>query len=126
MAVVFQVDKGLLSSVKDSIVQGFQWGSREGPLCDERRFTLTHTHTIVLLLFWIFSGTTRVSRYQKGKTRKVKPIWIYRARDSEWQWHLLCYMQVCTSSQITTPTFHHSVFYRLDALPAAQPTASKH
>jgi len=25
-------------------------------------------------------------------------------------------MQVCTSSQITTPTSHHSVFYRLDAL----------
>ena len=30
------------------------------------------------------------------------------------------------SRQITTPTPHHSVFYRLDALPAAQPTASKH
>ena len=27
------------------------------------------THT---LLFWNMSGTTRVSRYQKGKTRKVK------------------------------------------------------
>jgi len=35
-------------------------------------------------------------------------------------------MQVCTSSQTTTPTSHHSVFYRPDALPAAQPTASKH
>ena len=22
--------------MKDSIVQGFQWGTREGPLCDER------------------------------------------------------------------------------------------
>ncbi|KAI0221240.1 hypothetical protein LSAT2_027391 [Lamellibrachia satsuma] len=30
-----EVDKSLLSSVKDSIVQGFQWGTREGPLCDE-------------------------------------------------------------------------------------------
>jgi len=30
------------------------------------------THTTVLLLFWNMSGTTRVSRYQKGKTRKVK------------------------------------------------------
>ena len=29
-------------------------------------------HTTVLLLFWNMSGTTRVSRYQKGKTRKVK------------------------------------------------------
>ncbi|KAF7236546.1 hypothetical protein EYD10_16704 [Varanus komodoensis] len=30
-----EVDKTLLGSVKDSIVQGFQWGTREGPLCDE-------------------------------------------------------------------------------------------
>ena len=27
-----------------------------------------NTHTIVLLLFWNLPGTTRVSRYQKGKT----------------------------------------------------------
>jgi len=33
--------------------------------------------------------------------------------------------KVCTSSQTTTPTTHHSVFYRPDALPAAQPTAFK-
>jgi len=26
----------------------------------------THTHTTVLLLCWNLSGTTRVSRYQKG------------------------------------------------------------
>jgi len=32
----------------------------------------THIHTTILLLFWNMSGTTRVSRYQKGKTRKVK------------------------------------------------------
>jgi len=31
-----------------------------------------NTHTIVLLLFWNLPGTTRVSRYQKGKTRKGK------------------------------------------------------
>ena len=30
------------------------------------------------------------------------------------------------SRQITTPAPHHSVFYRPDALPATQPTASKH
>ena len=37
---------------------------------------------------------------------------------------------ICKSAlrfrQITTPVPHHSVFYRPDALPAAQPTASKH
>jgi len=37
------------------------------------------------------SGTTRVSRYQKGKTNLDF--------DSEWQWHLLGNMQVCTSLQ---------------------------
>lgn len=30
-----EVDKALLGAVKDSIVQGFQWGTREGPLCEE-------------------------------------------------------------------------------------------
>ncbi|PIO29837.1 hypothetical protein AB205_0009430, partial [Aquarana catesbeiana] len=35
-----EVDKALLSSVKDSIVQGFQWGTREGPLCDEREYSV--------------------------------------------------------------------------------------
>jgi len=60
------------------------------------------------------SGTTRVSRYQKGKTN----LDFTEARDSEWQWHLLGYMQPC-SSQITMPVPHHSIFYRPDALPAA-------
>ena len=31
-----QVDTKLLLSTKESIKQGFQWGTREGPLCDER------------------------------------------------------------------------------------------
>lgn len=30
-----EVDKKLLYSVKESIIQGFQWGTREGPLADE-------------------------------------------------------------------------------------------
>ena len=30
-----EVDKGLMSSIRASVVQGFQWGAREGPLCDE-------------------------------------------------------------------------------------------
>ena len=31
------MDKSLLNTVKDSIIQGFQWATREGPLCDERK-----------------------------------------------------------------------------------------
>jgi len=30
-----EVDKTLLSSARDAITQGFQWGTREGPLCEE-------------------------------------------------------------------------------------------
>jgi len=63
--------------------------------------THTHTHPFNGPL----SRTTQVSQYQKGKTN----LDFTEARDSEWQWH-----------------HHHSVFYRSNALPAAQPTASKH
>jgi len=37
----------------------------------------------------------------------------------------ICKSAPC-SRQITISALHHSVFYRLDALPATQPTASKH
>jgi 116 kDa U5 small nuclear ribonucleoprotein component len=29
------VDKGLLNSIREYVMQGFQWGCREGPLCEE-------------------------------------------------------------------------------------------
>jgi len=64
-----------------------------------------------------------VSRDQKGKTN----LNFTEARDSEWQWHQLGRMQVCislkTDNRASTPSLF---FYRLDALPVAQPTASKH
>ena len=79
----------------------------------------THTHPFNGPL----SGTTQVSRYQKGKTN----LDFTGARDSEWQWHQLGMCKTAPRSrQITMPAPHHSVFYRPDALPAAQPTASKH
>jgi len=63
-----------------------------------------------------------VSRYQKGKTN----LDFTETRDSEWQWHQLGHMQACTSLQadnhVSTPPLS---FYRPDALPVAQPTASK-
>eukprot|EP01112_Ceratiomyxa_fruticulosa_P017874 TRINITY_DN5640_c0_g2_i1.p1 TRINITY_DN5640_c0_g2~~TRINITY_DN5640_c0_g2_i1.p1 ORF type:complete len:984 (-),score=223.83 TRINITY_DN5640_c0_g2_i1:93-3044(-) len=30
-----EVNKQLLGSIKDSVIQGFQWATREGPLCEE-------------------------------------------------------------------------------------------
>jgi len=54
----------------------------------------THTHTHPFN--GPMPGTTQVSQYQKGKTN----LDFAEARDSEWQWHQLGYMQVCTSLQI--------------------------
>jgi len=51
----------------------------------------THTHPFN----GPFSGTTRVSWYQKGKTS----VDFTEARDSEWQWHQLGHMQICISLQ---------------------------
>jgi len=48
-----------------------------------------------LLLLLLFSGTTQVSRYQKGKTN----LDFTEAKDSEWQWHQLDHMHVCISLQ---------------------------
>jgi len=52
----------------------------------------THTHTFNVLEK---SRTTWVSQYQKDKTN----LDFTEARDSEWQWHQLDHMQVCTSLQ---------------------------
>ena len=82
-------------------------------------YTCVHTHTYN----GPFSGSKQVSQYQKGNIN----LDFNEARDSEWQWHQLGHMQVCTCSrQITMPALHRSIFYRPDALPAAKPTASKH
>jgi len=64
-----------------------------------------------------------VGQNQKGKTN----LDFTEARDSEWQWHQLGHMQVCTSLQTDNHTNISPLsFYGLDALPAAQPTTSKH
>ena len=55
-------------------------------------FQQANTHT---RLTAFVSGTTLVSRYKKGKTN----LDVTEARDSEWQWYQLDYMQVCTSLQ---------------------------
>jgi len=44
-----------------------------------------------------------VSRYQKGKTN----LDFTEARDSEWQWHQLSHMQVCTLRQTDRQPHQH-------------------
>jgi len=78
-----------------------------------------HTHMFNSPL----SGTT-----QWASTRKVKRIWILLKQKtvsgSGISW-AICKSAPC-SRQITTPTPHHSVIYRPNALPATHPTALKH
>ena len=63
------------------------------------------------------SGTTPVSRYQKGKSN----LDFTEAEDNEWQWHQLSRMQVCTSLPRQTAP-HHSGFFtgRMPFLPSNQ------
>ena len=79
----------------------------------------THTHTRLTPLFPGLPGW--------AGTRKVKPIWILLKQETvsgSGSW-AICKSAPC-SRQITMPAPHRSVFYRPDALPATQPTASKH
>jgi len=75
-----------------------------------------HTHTFK----GPFSGTTQVSRYQKGK-----PIWILLKQEivsgNGISWAIG--KSAPCSRQITMPAPQYSVFYRPDAIPATQPTA---
>jgi len=69
-----------------------------------------HTHTF----YGPFSGTTQVSWYEKDKTN----LDFTEARDSEWHWHQLGCMQVCTSLQ----TDNHASTPALSFLQAGCPS----
>ena len=79
----------------------------------------THTHPF-------YGPCPGLSR--SASTILPKPIWILLMQEtvsgSGTSW-AIC-KSAPRSRQTTTPAPHHSVFYRPDALPAAQPTASKH
>jgi len=108
----------------------YQWFYQNGsaflmlayPVCPGKR-PLKECSTIYLFNSR-FSRTTWVSRYKKGKT-----FWILRRQEmTGQQWQQLDHMQI-----IYTPlqTENHAgtwllSFYRLEALPATQPTMSKH
>ena len=110
-----------VSSVQLNVPSNLRcWSLVDWLKCFSQLITHTHTHTRLTALC---PGLPRWAG-----TRKVKPIWILLKQETVSGSGISC--AVCKSatrsSQITTPAPHHSVFYRLDALPAAQPTASKH
>ena len=66
------------------------------------------------------SGTTQVSRYQKGKTN----LDFTEARDSEWQWHQLGRMQVCTLLQTDNHASTPPLSFLQAGCPSCCPTNS--
>jgi len=89
-------------------------GLQTGPQSHENN---THTHPFN----GPFSGTTRVSRYQKGKTN----LDFTEARDSEWQWHQLGRMQICTSLQTDNHASTPPLSFLQAGCPSCHPTSSK-
>ena len=67
------------------------------------------------------SGTTRVSQYQKGKTS----LDFTEARDSEWQWHQLGHMQVCTSLQTDDHASTPPLSFFRDQMPFLPPNQQR-
>ena len=76
----------------------------------------THTHPFNGPL----SRTTRVKLYLKGKTN----LDFTEARDSEWQWHQLGHMQVCTSIQTDNHASTPPLCFLQAGCPSCRPTNS--
>jgi len=81
----------------------------------DHRYMTQHSHT-----HHPFSGTTQVSRYQKGKTNLV----FTEARDSVWQWHQLGHMQVYISFQTDNHASTQPLSFLQAGCPSFHPTNS--
>ena len=80
----------------------------------------THTHTRTHPFNGPLFGTTRVSRYQKGKTN----LDFTEARDSEWQWNPLGHMQIFTSLQTDNHASTSPLSFLQAGCPSCRPTNS--
>ena len=90
------------------------WVKKQGGILSASR---AHTHT---RLTAIFSGTTQVSQYLKGKT----DLDFTEARDSERQWHQLDRMQVCASLQSDNHASTPPLSFLQAGCPSCHPTNS--
>jgi len=101
----------LLSSSCNSLQRG---------LCSAR----SRIHSLIVTHTCEFNGpltgTTRVSRYQKGKTN----LDFTEARDREWQWHQLGHTQVCTSLRTDNHASTPPVSFLQTGCPSCHPTNS--
>jgi len=84
----------------------------------ESRSPLSTPLLLITTTTGLFSRTTWVSQYQKGKTNLA----FTGERDSEWQSHQLGHMQVCTSLQTDNHASTPLLFFtgRMPFLPPNQ------
>ena len=61
-----------------------------------------------------------MSRYHRSKTN----LDFTEARDSEWQWHQLCHMQICTSLQTDNQASTPPLSFLQTECPSYRPTNS--
>ena len=66
--------------------------------------THTHTHTTILQPTGFCSGLPELAGTRKVKPGRWNQSGFTAARDSEWQWHQLGHMQICT----LTHTHNHT------------------
>jgi len=79
-----------------------------------------HTHTHTHQFNGPLSGTTQVSRYQKGETN----LDFTEAIDRELQWHQLGHMQICTSLQRDNHANTSLLIFLQTGCPPCRPTNS--
>ena len=99
-------------------VQIWRFANRTRTYCDAVRKGSSHSNTHTFN--GPFSGTTQVSRYQKGKT----DLDFTEARESEWQWHQLGHMQVCNSLQTDNHASTPPLSFLQAGCPSCRPTNS--
>jgi len=114
----------LCSSLSCIRLVSCNWQTRQQCINKLEKFTLTaslfNTHTHTHAFNGPLSGTTQVSRYQKGKTN----LDFTEARDHEWQWHQLGHMQVYTSLETDNHASTPQVRFIQAGCPSCCPTNS--
>ena len=95
----------------------------EGPRdaqCQSKCGCRNNTHTHARAFNGPLSGTTQLNRCQKSETN----LDFTEARDSEWQWHQLDHMPVCTSLQTDNHTSTTPLCFLQAGCPSCRPTNS--
>ena len=95
-------------------------GSHKSAVFERKKEKGRPAHTHIHPFNSPFSGTTQVSRYQKGKTN----LDFTEVRDSDWQWHQPGHMQVGTLLQTDNHTSTPPLCFLQAGCPSCRPTNS--